>query len=171
MNAAQKLATLILGATLLLLPAHGSVLADQIKAPVVSAGTVTTTNGSLLNVGQTTIGLSKSTTHMMHAGGIPTIISFSDPRIHGDLDGDRDVDLDDHAIFVACLNMMGKAPLRHDRSAPRHDAGDAVGCERYIPKKHTGVDRKIIDALLGLLDERLGVNLPGELFGHSTRLL
>ncbi|MCH8147733.1 MAG: hypothetical protein IH987_07010 [Planctomycetes bacterium] len=114
MNAAQKLATLSLGATLLLLPAHGSVLADQIKAPIVSAGTVTTTNGSLLNVGQTTIGLSRSTTHIMHTGGIPAIISFSDARIHGDLDGDRDVDLDDHAIFVACLNGpdVNTPPLR-----------------------------------------------------------
>lgn len=51
---------------------------------------------------------------MMHSGGIPAIISFSDPRIHGDLDGDRDVDLDDHAIFVACLNGpdVSTLPLR-----------------------------------------------------------
>ena len=79
MKPARNLATLILGATLLLLPAHGSLLADQIKAPVVSAGTVTTTNGSLLNVGQTAIGNASSRTHMMNAGVIPAILSLRGP--------------------------------------------------------------------------------------------
>ena len=114
MNAAQKLATLILGAALLLLPAHGSVVADQIQAPIFSAGAVTTRSGALLNVGQAAIGNARSKTHMMNAGGIPVLISFSDPRIHGDLDGDGDVDLDDEAIFAACLNgpNVSTPPLR-----------------------------------------------------------
>ena len=51
---------------------------------------------------------------MMNAGGIPVLISFSDPRIRGDLDGDADVDQDDHAIFAACLNGpdVNTPPLR-----------------------------------------------------------
>jgi len=104
MNAAHKLAILILGAILLLLPAHGSVLADQIKAQVVSAGAVTTPSGSLLNVGQTAIGSARSATHGMKGGVIPVIISLSSPQSRGDLDGDGDVDLDDEAVFAACLN-------------------------------------------------------------------
>ena len=99
---------------LMVLPANRHSFADQIKGPVMSAGAAPTTSGSLLNVGQTTIGLSKSATHTMHTGGIPAIISLSDPRIHGDLDGDADVDLDDEAIFAACLNgpNVSTPPLR-----------------------------------------------------------
>ena len=55
MNGSRFIA-LILGSALLPLPAHGPILADHVPAPVVSAGEVTTTTGSLLNVGQSFAG-------------------------------------------------------------------------------------------------------------------
>ena len=65
------------------------------------------------------------------------------------------------------LLVMRKAPLRHDRAAARHDACHAVGGERNIAQAHAGMDREVIDALLGLLDQRVAENLPGRVFARS----
>ena len=58
--------------------------------------------------------------------------------------------------------MMRQAPLRHDRAAARHDAGDAVGGEVDVGQAHAGVDGEIVDALFALLDQRVLVELPGQ---------
>src|SRR5437764_1016756 len=67
--------------------------------------------------------------------------------------------------------MVGQAPLGHDRAAPRDDAGDALGGERDVTEEHARVDREVVDALLRLLDERVAVDLPGELLGLAADLL
>ena len=64
-----------------------------------------------------------------------------------------------------------EAPLRHDRAAARHDAGDAVGGQRHIGEPHAGVDGEIVDALLALLDQRVLVALPVELDRIAVDLL
>lgn len=104
MTVSRKLETFILAAMLLVLPAYGPSFADQIKGPAVSAGAASTEGGSLLNVGQAAIGRARSASHTMNAGVIPVIVSFVSQRIRGDLDLDGDADLDDHAIFTACMN-------------------------------------------------------------------
>ena len=50
---------------------------------------------------------------------------------------------------------MGQAPLGVDRSAAGDDAGHALGGHRHIGEADTGVDREIVDALLGLFDQRV----------------
>ncbi len=69
------------------------------------------------------------------------------------------------------LLVVREAPLRHDRAAARHDAGDAVGGEVHIAEPHAGVDGEVVDALLALLDQRVAVDLPGELHRVAVALL
>ena len=66
---------------------------------------------------------------------------------------------------------MRQAPLGHDRAAAADDAGLAVGGERHVGQAHAGVDGEIVDALLALLDQRVAVDLPGELDGVAVALL
>ena len=69
------------------------------------------------------------------------------------------------------LLVMRQAPLRHDRAAARDDAGDAVGGEVDVGQPHAGVDREIVDALFALLDQRVLVELPGQLDGIAVAFL
>ncbi|SLD07740.1 Uncharacterised protein [Mycobacteroides abscessus subsp. massiliense] len=67
--------------------------------------------------------------------------------------------------------MVCQAPGGHDRAAARDDAGDALGSERHVPQQHTGVHRHVVDALLGLLDHGVAVQLPGKGGGVAVGLL
>src|SRR5690606_31144331 len=53
----------------------------------------------------------------------------------------------------------------------RDDAGDAVGGEVDEGQAHAGVDGEIVDALLGLLDQRVAVDFPAEVFGDAADFL
>ena len=66
------------------------------------------------------------------------------------------------------LLVMREAPLGHDRAAARDDAGHAPGGHRDVAQQHAGVDGEVVDALLALLDERVAIDLPGEIFGPSA---
>ena len=66
---------------------------------------------------------------------------------------------------------MRQAPARHDRSAARDDAGDALRGQRHIAKPHAGMDGEVVHALLGLLDQRVLEHLPVELVGFAIDLL
>ena len=55
-----------------------------------------------------------------------------------------------------------------DRSAARDDPGHPVGRHRHVGQPDARMDREVIDALLSLLDQRVPVNLPGELFGLAA---
>ena len=67
--------------------------------------------------------------------------------------------------------MMRQAPFGHDRAAARHDAGDARRGEMDVAEPHAGMDGEIVDALLGLLDQRVLVDLPVELDRIAVHLL
>ena len=64
--------------------------------------------------------------------------------------------------------MMREAPFGEDGAAARHDAGHAIGGERNEAQQHTGVDGEIIHALLGLFDEGVAVNFPGQFLGLAA---
>ncbi len=66
------------------------------------------------------------------------------------------------------LLVVGEAPLRHDGTAARHNAGHTFGGHRDVRQTHAGVDGKVIHTLLALLDQRVAVNLPGQLFGFAV---
>ncbi|MNQ01561.1 hypothetical protein D3C85_142210 [compost metagenome] len=83
------------------------------------------------------------------------------------------VGLHDFADFVEMgveevLFVVRQAPLGHDRAATGHDAGHALGGHRYVAQQHPGVDGEVVDALLGLLDQRVAEQLPGQVFGRAT---
>ena len=67
--------------------------------------------------------------------------------------------------------VMRETPFCHDTSSARNDACHARGGKRNEAQKHACVDRKIIDALLGLLDQSVTENLPCELLRFSSHLL
>ena len=67
------------------------------------------------------------------------------------------------ALVEEALLVMRQAPARHDRAAARDDAGDALGRQRHVGEAHAGVDGEIVDALLGLFDQRVLEHLPVEL--------
>ncbi len=75
-------------------------------------------------------------------------------------------------VFVQkALLVMREAPLGHDRAAARDDAGDTFGAQRNEGQTHPGVDGEVVHALLGLLDQGVAKQLPGEVFGHAAHLL
>ena len=43
--------------------------------------------------------------------------------------------------------------------------------QRHVREAHAGVDREVVDALLGLLDQRVAEDLPGQLLGLAADLL
>src|SRR5690554_4457067 len=67
--------------------------------------------------------------------------------------------------------MMGQAPFGHDRATTRNDAGDALGGHRHIGQPYAGMDGEVIDALLGLLDQGVAKDFPGQVLGATIDLL
>src|SRR5471032_3376761 len=88
--------------------------------------------------------------------------------------GEADVvGLHDFADFVEMrvgevLFVVRQAPLGHDRTATRDDAGDALGRQRYVAQQHAGVDGEVVDALLGLFDQGVAEQLPGQVFSSAA---
>src|SRR5450830_1290389 len=86
------------------------------------------------------------------------------------------VGLHDFADFVEMgveevLFMVRQAPLGHDRTATGNDPGDALGGHRHVAQQHAGVDGEVVDALLGLFDQGVAEQLPGQVLGHAVDLL
>jgi len=86
------------------------------------------------------------------------------------------VGLHDFADFVEMgveevLFVVRQAPLGHDRTTARHNAGHPLGGQRYIAQQHAGVDGEVVHALLGLFDQGVAEQLPGQVFGHTVDLL
>ena len=86
-------------------------------------------------------------------------------------EGERDVvglhdlaDLVEVRVEEAFL-VVRQAPLGHDRAAARHDPGDALRRQRDVAQQHAGVDREVVDALLGLLDEGVAADLRRQVLG------
>ncbi len=69
------------------------------------------------------------------------------------------------------LLVVRETPLREDRAATGDDAGDAPGGQRDVAQQHARVHGEVVDALLGLLDQRVAVQLPGQFLGTAADLL
>ena len=55
-------------------------------------------------------------------------------------------------VFVEkILLLVVFHPMRHQRAATAHDAGNALAHQRHVLAKNAGVNGHVIDALLGLL--------------------
>ena len=66
---------------------------------------------------------------------------------------------------------MREAPLGEDRAAARHDSGQALRRHRDVAQQHAGVDGEVVDALLRLLDERVAIDLPRQIFRTAADFL
>ena len=50
-------------------------------------------------------------------------------------------------------------------------AGHPVRRQRHVAQQNAGVDREVVDALLGLLDQRVAENFPGQFLGLAMHFL
>ena len=64
--------------------------------------------------------------------------------------------------------MMRETPLGHDGATTRDDTRHALGCHRHIAQQHAGMNGEVVNALLGLLNERVAENFPGQVFGLAV---
>ncbi|MNQ77555.1 hypothetical protein D3C85_924320 [compost metagenome] len=69
------------------------------------------------------------------------------------------------------LLVVGQAPLGHDAAATGDDAGEALGGHGHVAQQHAGVDGEVIHPLLGLLQQGVAEQLPGEILGDAVGLL
>ena len=86
------------------------------------------------------------------------------------------ISLHDLADFLeVCVEeiflVMRKAPLRENGSTAADDSRSAFHSQRDITQQDAGVDRKVIDTLLGLLDQRVAIHFPREFFRTASGLL
>src|SRR5207249_7826806 len=64
--------------------------------------------------------------------------------------------------------VLRQAPFGHNTAAAADDAGHAMRRERNEAQQHAGVNGEVINALLGLFDEGVAVNFPGEFLGFAA---
>ena len=64
--------------------------------------------------------------------------------------------------------VMRETPFGHDAAAARDDAGHAVRGQRHEAQQHAGVNGEVIHALLGLFDEGVAEEFPGEVLGLAV---
>ena len=69
------------------------------------------------------------------------------------------------------LAVVQQAKLRVDRAAAGHDPRHALGRQRHVAQQNARVDREVVDALLGLLDQGLAEELPGDVLDDAAGLL
>src|SRR5262245_19149891 len=60
--------------------------------------------------------------------------------------------------------MMRQAPLRENRAATADDAGSPIGSPRDVAQQNSGMNREVIDTLLGLFDQSVTIKLPRQFF-------
>ncbi len=82
-------------------------------------------------------------------------------------------DLADFAkvLVKEVLLVVGEAPLGHDAATAGDDAGEALGGHRDEAQQDAGVDGEVVHPLLGLFEQGVAEQLPGEVFGDAVGLL
>ena len=64
--------------------------------------------------------------------------------------------------------VVRQTPFGEDRAAARDDAGHALGGHRHVGEPHPGVDGEVVHALLGLLDQGVAEDFPGQVLGLAV---
>ena len=59
-------------------------------------------------------------------------------------------------------------PAGHERAAAAHDAGDALRRQRQVLQQDAGVDRHVVDALLGLVLDHVEQHSRRDVGGSFT---
>ena len=68
------------------------------------------------------------------------------------------------------LFFMRCAPLGHNRTAARNNAGEPLGRKGQMFAQQSGMNRKIIHTLLALFHQGIAKNFPRQVFGHAVHL-
>ncbi len=74
-------------------------------------------------------------------------------------------------LVEEALPVVMQAPLGHDRATARDDARHPIDHQRNVMQSHSRMDGEIVDALLGLLDQRIAEYLPVQILGNAVHLL
>src|SRR5690606_18181124 len=67
--------------------------------------------------------------------------------------------------------VMGQAPFGHDAAAAGNDACHPFGGHGYVTQQDAGMYGEIIHSLLGLLDQGIAVDFPGQILGLAVHLI
>ena len=73
-------------------------------------------------------------------------------------------------LVEEALTLVRRTPVRHDSTATRDDTREALHRQRDELPAQASMDGEVVDTLLSLLDERVTVELPGELVRLSLDL-
>ena len=65
------------------------------------------------------------------------------------------------------LLVVGQAPLGHDRTAPGNNSRQAIGSQWNIGQTHARMDGEVVNTLLGLFNQGVAEQRPGQLFGFA----
>ena len=65
---------------------------------------------------------------------------------------------------------MEETPLAHDASAAAYDTAQTLVCQMHVVSSDSGMDGEVVHSLLTLLDKRIAVNLPVEVFHFAVHL-
>ena len=65
------------------------------------------------------------------------------------------------------LSVMCKTPLSHYRATSRYYSGYPIHGQWNVLESNTSMNRKVVDALLGLLNKGVPENLPGQIFSYT----
>ena len=64
--------------------------------------------------------------------------------------------------------VVSQAPFGHDRTTPGDDACGALGSHRHMVQADARMDGEVIHALLGLFDQGIPEDFPGQVLGHAA---
>src|SRR5258706_7730860 len=64
--------------------------------------------------------------------------------------------------------MMSETPLGHDRATSTYDPRRPTSSHRDVRKPHAGVYGEVINALLGLFDQSVAKDFPGQLLSFAA---
>ena len=74
-------------------------------------------------------------------------------------------------LIEEALLLVVETPLAHDTSAAAYDTAEACVGEVYVVQTDSGMDSEVVHSLLTLLDERVAVYFPAEVFHLAVHLL
>src|SRR2546427_5564504 len=75
-----------------------------------------------------------------------------------------------YTTLFRSLLMVGQTPFGQDRTAAADDPGSSLDGPRDVSQQDAGMDCEVVHALLGLLDERVAIHLPGQFLRPAAGL-
>ncbi len=74
-------------------------------------------------------------------------------------------------LIQETLPILQQAPFTHDAASTTHDAAKTAVGKMHVVPAYSGMDGEIVHALFALLDKRVAIHLPREVFHLAVYLL